>query len=126
VAEVLLISFFCLFRVLWELHNDQGCNFEFRQIQEVLQCLGVSKTQTTPLYAQLDGMVECYIKIVEEHLQNAVALHQRDWDARLPFFLLVYRASIHDTMGLTLTSLMFGTELHLSCGLLFVATPNRE
>jgi hypothetical protein len=36
--------------------------------EEVLQRLGVSKTHTIPLHMQSDGMVERYIKMVEEHL----------------------------------------------------------
>jgi hypothetical protein len=51
-----------------------------------------------PLHPQLDGM-ERYIKTIKEHLQKVVASHQRDWDERLPLFLLAYRASTHDTMG---------------------------
>jgi hypothetical protein len=46
-------------------------------------------------------MVERYIKAIEEHLRKVVASHQRDWDERLPFFILPYRASTHDTTGLT-------------------------
>jgi hypothetical protein len=36
-----------------------------------MQHLGVSKTRTTPLHPQSDGMVERYIKTVEEHLRWA-------------------------------------------------------
>jgi hypothetical protein len=105
VMEALVTNYFCRFGVLQELCRDQSCNFKSHLIQEVLQCLGVSKTCTTPLHPQLDGMVECYIKTVEEH--------QRDWDARLPIFLLAYRASTDDTTDLTLASLVFGGELRL-------------
>jgi hypothetical protein len=49
-------------------------------LQEVLLLLWVSKTLTPPLHLQLDGMVERYIKTVEEHLRKVVASHQRDWD----------------------------------------------
>jgi hypothetical protein len=56
-------------------------------------------------------MAERYIKTIEEHLQKVVATHQTDWDARLPIFLLPYRASTPDSMGLTPASLMFGREL---------------
>jgi transposase InsO family protein len=80
-----------------ELHSDQGRNFESRLLQEVLQHLGVSKTCTTPLHPQSDGMVECYIKTVEKHLRKVITTHQRDWDATLPIFPLAYRESTHDT-----------------------------
>jgi hypothetical protein len=71
-------------------------------------------------------MVEHYFKTVEEHLHKVVASHQRDWDERLPFFLLAYRASTHDTTGLTPASLVFGRELRLPCDLLFGAPPDKE
>jgi hypothetical protein len=44
-------------------------------------------------------MVERYIKTVEKHLQEVFASHQRDWDESLPFFLVSYQASTHDTTG---------------------------
>jgi hypothetical protein len=56
-------------------------------------------------------MVERYIKTIEEHLRKVVASHQRDWDERLPLFLLAYKASTHDTTGLTPAKLIFGREL---------------
>jgi hypothetical protein len=71
-------------------------------------------------------MVECYIKTVEEHLWKIVASHQRNWDERLPLFLLAYRASIHNTTGLTPASLVFGRELRLPCDLLFGAPTDKE
>jgi hypothetical protein len=56
-------------------------------------------------------MVERYIKTIEENLRKVIASHQRDWDERVPLFLLAYRASTHDTVGLTPAKLMFGREL---------------
>jgi hypothetical protein len=63
---------------------------------------------------------------VEEHLRKVVVSHQRDWDAKLPIFLLAYRPSTHDTMGLTPPNLVFRRELHLPCDLLFGAPPDME
>jgi transposase InsO family protein len=111
VAETLVTISSCRFGVPQELHSDQGRNFESRLMQEILQRLGVDKTRTTPLHPQSDGMVERYIRTVEDHLQKVVTSHQRDWDERLPIFPLAYRASTHDIMGLTLASLVFGREL---------------
>jgi len=88
VADALVINFFCYFGVPRELHSDQSCNFGSWFMQEVLECLGISETRTTPLYPQLDSMVELYVKTVEEYLRKAVFTHQRDWNERLPIFLL--------------------------------------
>jgi hypothetical protein len=57
VADFLVNNFFCRFGVPMELHRDQGRNFESRLMQEVLERLEVSKTRTTPLHPQSDGMV---------------------------------------------------------------------
>ncbi|PNF27179.1 hypothetical protein B7P43_G07850 [Cryptotermes secundus] len=119
-AEVLAANFFCRFGIPRELRSDQGRNFESHLLR-VSQRLGVSKTRTTPLHPQSDGMVERYIKTIEEHLRKFVASHQRDRDERLPLFLLAYRTSIHDTTGLNPASLVFGRELRLPCGLLVAA-----
>jgi hypothetical protein len=54
IAGALVTNFFCHFGIPRELHS----NFESYLLQEVLQCLGVSKTCTTPLHPQSDGMVE--------------------------------------------------------------------
>jgi transposase InsO family protein len=68
VADALVINFFSRFRAPQELHSNQGCNFESCLTQEILQRLGVSKTCTTPLHPQFEGMVERYIKTLEKHI----------------------------------------------------------
>jgi transposase InsO family protein len=59
-----LVPNFCRYGVPMELHSDQGRNFESRLMQEVLERLGFSKTKTTPLHPQSDGMVERYEKTI--------------------------------------------------------------
>jgi hypothetical protein len=41
-------------------------------------------------------------------------------------FLLAYRASTHDTTGVTPASMVFGRELRLHCDLMFRAPPDKE
>jgi hypothetical protein len=100
VAEVLVANFFCRFGIPQELHSDQGCNFKSQLVQKVLQCLGVSKTCTTPLHPQSDGMVQRYIKTIEKHLRKVTTSHQRYWDEGLPLSPRL-QGIIHDTTGLT-------------------------
>jgi hypothetical protein len=88
--------------------------------------VGWNRTRTASLYPQLDCTVEPYIKTPEEHLRKVVALHQRDWDARLPIFLIAYMTSTHDTAGLAPASLVFGRELRLPDDILFGAPPDKE
>jgi hypothetical protein len=121
MAAALVTDFFWRFGVPWGIHSDQGHNFESR-----LQHLGMSKTRTTTLHPQSDGIEERYIKTVKEHLRKIGVTQKRDWGERLPIFLLSYWASTHDTMGLTPARLVFGRELRLPCDLLFGAPPNKE
>jgi transposase InsO family protein len=111
--------------IVFPLLSTAGRNFGSRPMQEILQRLGMSKLRTTPLHLQSDGMVERYIKTVEEHLRK-VSSPQRDWDARLPVILLAYRAFTRYTTGLTSASPLFGRELLLPCDLLFGALPDKE
>ncbi|UYV85033.1 hypothetical protein LAZ67_X004344, partial [Cordylochernes scorpioides] len=67
----------------------------------------------------LNGMVESFNKTMEEHLSKVVEQHQRDWDVKLPPFLMAYRAAIHETTGQTPAKIMFGRELRLPCDLEF-------
>jgi hypothetical protein len=125
VAKVLVTNFLCRFGIPRDLQSDQGRNFETRVLQRILKRLGLSKTRTTPLHTQSDGMVERYIKTIEEHIRKVVASHQRDWNERLPLFLQAYGASTHDTTGLTPARVVFGRELRLPCDLLFETPPGK-
>ena len=80
MADALLTHLFCRFGVTIELHSDHGRKFESRLIQDVLERLGVNKNRTTPLHPQSDGMMERYVKTIEEHLKKFVSTHQQDWD----------------------------------------------
>jgi hypothetical protein len=87
----------------------------------VLEILGISKTWTTPLHPQSDGMVERYVKMVEEHLRKVISVHHRQWNERLPILLLAYRASTHKITGTIPTSMVFKRVLQPPCNLLFLA-----
>jgi hypothetical protein len=104
-----LVTNFCRFELPREIHSEQGYNFESRLMQEVVHRLGVRKTRTTPLHPQSDGMVERYNETVEDHLRKVFVSHQRNWDPKLPIFLLAYRVSTHDSTGLTPASLVAGS-----------------
>ena len=46
-------------------------------------------------------MVERYVRTIEKYLRKVVSTHQRDWDERLPIFLLAYWALTNETTGVT-------------------------
>ncbi|UYV74972.1 K02A2.6-like [Cordylochernes scorpioides] len=119
VAKVLMDNLICRFGVPLELHSDQGRNFEAGVFQELCRLLGIRKTRTAPLHPQSDGMDERFNKAMKEHLSKVVEQHKRDWDVRLPPFLMAYRAAIHEITGQTPAKIMFERELRLPCDLEF-------
>ena len=119
VAQVLVDNLICRFGVPLEIHSDQGRNFESGVLQQICNLLGMHKTRTTALHPQSDGMVERHNKTMKEHLSKVVHKNQRDWDRHLPFFLMAYRAAIHETTKQTPARVIFGHEIRLPCDLIF-------
>jgi hypothetical protein len=70
-------------------------------------------------------MVECYVRMIKNHLRKVVSTHRRDWDKRLSTFLLAYRASTNETIDVTLAYMMLGQQLCLPCDLMFRAPPDK-
>jgi hypothetical protein len=114
-ATDVLMTNSCCFGAPRQLDNDQGQNFEYRLLQGVFQRLGTSKTGTTLLHPQSHGMVERCVNTVEENLRTVVSMHQKS-----------YRASTHETAGMTPAAIVFGRELRLLCDRLFGVPPVRS
>ncbi|KAJ8346723.1 hypothetical protein SKAU_G00281240 [Synaphobranchus kaupii] len=109
-----------------ELHSDQGCNFESQVLAEVCKRLGVTKTRTTPLHPQSDGLVERFNRTLATQLAILASQHQRDWDRHLPLVLWAYRSAVQESSQLTPAALMFGRELRTPVDLVFGAPPEPE
>ena len=125
VAKLLVEEFVVRFGVPRQLHSDQGRNFESAVFREMCLLLDIDKTRTTPLRPQSDGMVERYNRTLENMLSKFVAENQRDWDEHLPFLMMAYRSSVHETTGCSPSELMLGRNLRLPIDLLF-SRPQEE
>lgn len=93
VAEVLIREFVSQFGVPLILHSDQGQNFESTVFSEMCSLLGITKTRTTPMHPQSDGMVERFNRTLEAQLSKFVEDHQQDWDTHLPLLLMACRTA---------------------------------
>ena len=73
-----------------ELHSDQGRKFELAAFTKMCNLLRITKTHTTPLHPQSDGMVERINRTWEAQLAMFVEHHQQDWDEHIPYLMLAY------------------------------------
>ncbi|KAJ8332586.1 hypothetical protein SKAU_G00423750 [Synaphobranchus kaupii] len=126
MAERLVEEMFTHFGAPAELHSDQGRNFEFQVLAEVCKRLGMTKTRTTPLHPQSDGLVGRFNRTLATQLGILASQHQRDWDRHLPLVLWAYRSAVQESSQLTPAALMFGRELRTPVDLVFGAPPEPE
>lgn len=126
VAEALVQQVFSRFGAPLQLHSDQGRNFESAVFQEVMRLFGISKTRTSPLHPQSDGMVERFNRTILGYLAKFVDDHQRNWDLYVPLLLMSYRTAVHDSTKQTPAMLLFGRELRMPTGLAYGYPPGRQ
>ena len=113
VAEALVNHWVTKYGVPYEIHSDQGRNFEAEVFKRVLELLGTSKTRTTPLYPQSDGLVERYNRTLLDYLSKFIDDDQSNWDQLLPLALMAYRSASHETTGFTPSVMLYGRDMVL-------------
>ena len=67
-------------------------------------------------------MVEKVNGTIDDMLSKVISKNQKDWDTFLPFLMLAYRSSLHDTLGESPNTMMFGREVLMPVDLLFGKT----
>ena len=113
VARVLVEEVVCRLGVPRQLHSDKGTNFESQIFQEMCALLNIEKTRTTSRRPQSDGMVERFNRSLETMLTMYVEQRQTKWDEHLPYVMLAYRSSVHDSTGFSPNMMMLGRETSL-------------
>uniref|UniRef100_A0A3B3SFD3 Gypsy retrotransposon integrase-like protein 1 n=1 Tax=Paramormyrops kingsleyae TaxID=1676925 RepID=A0A3B3SFD3_9TELE len=122
VANALVEGMFSRFGV--PIHSDQGRNFESRVFSIMCTRLGITKTRTTPLHPQSDGLVERFNRTLAEQLSILTSSHQQDWDAFLPLVLMACRSAVQSSTSCTPAHLMLGREIRTPAELAFGRPPD--
>lgn len=86
--------------------------------------LRITKTRTTPLYPQSDGLVERFNRTLAGQLFLMTSKHQLDWDLHLPLVLMSCRSAVQDSTSCTPALLMLGKELRTPAQLAFGHPPD--
>lgn len=121
VADKLLEEFICRFGLPLQIHTDQGTQFTAELFTEMCKKLHIDKTRNSPFHPQSSGLVERLNRTIEDMLSKFVSKHQKDWDHYLPYIMMAYRSSVHETLGETPCFMMMGREATLPVDLLYGA-----
>ena len=95
------------------LHSDQGRNFESKLFEQLMQLLEMDKTRTTPFHPQSNALIERMNKTLQNMLAKCINEEQSNWSQQLPYVMMAYRSSVHESTGYTPQFLVFGQELSL-------------
>ncbi|BHF77936.1 hypothetical protein SprV_0602104600 [Sparganum proliferum] len=98
VTNALLKEWVCRYGAPFSLHSDCVANFESHLLREVCDLFFIHKTRTTPNNPEGNGQVERTNRTVINILKAfAEDHHPHDWDVKLPFTIMAYRAAIHSS-----------------------------
>ena len=113
VARALVTHVFSRFGAPQQLLTDRGTEFESELFKELMRWMEIDKLRTTVFHPSCNGVVERFHRTLNSMLAKAVNESQRDWDERLPLVLAAYRATPHESTGMTPNKLFLGHEVRM-------------
>ena len=99
VAKLLVEEIVSRHGVPSDILSDRGKAFLSGLMKEVELLLGFHKVNTTAYHPQTDGLVERFNRTLITMLAKTVEKGGPDWDERIPYVLLAYRASKQASTG---------------------------
>ena len=110
VAQVLHDQWFVHYGLPFQIHSDQGRNFESRLVRELCDLYGIRKTKTTPYHPQGNGQTERFNKTLCGLIKSLELKDRKNWPKLLPHLIFVYNSTPHSITGYTPYTLMFGRD----------------
>lgn len=95
----------------YEIHIDQGSQFESQLSSQLCEILCLSKTRSTAFHPRSDGMVEKLNRTIKEMISKYVNLPQKNWDKYIDAISVAYNTSVHEITGLTPYRMLFVSVL---------------
>ena len=107
------------------IHSDQGRIFESKLFKGLNQALQVHKTRTTAFRPQSNAVVERMNRTLQSMLAKCINDEQSNWSQQLPYVMIAYRTSVHESTGYTPPFLVYGQEVCLPIDLMYPNTSDQ-
>ena len=122
-SDALLERWICRFGCLYSIHTDRGTIFESQLFANLLKKLEIDKTRTTAFHPQSNSVIERMNRTLLNMLAKCIDEDQTNWSVKLPYVLMAYRSSVHESTGFTPHYLVFGNEISLPLDLMYRPPP---
>ena len=100
--------------------SDQGRNFEAKIFTNLTKLLQLGETRTTAFHPHSNAVIERTNRTLLNIVAKTTEKNQRNWSELLPYIMLPYRTSVHESIGYTPYFLLFGHEATLPIDLQFL------
>ena len=117
-AHAAVQEFFTRFGCPFQIHTDQGRNFESQLFKAVCELLQIHKSRTTAYRPSANGQVERFNRTLMNAVRCFVSA-QNEWDKFLPQLAGALRSCVNRQTGFTPNMLMLGRETSQPMDLLF-------
>ena len=84
----------------------------------------IDKTRTTGFHAQSNSGIERMNRTLLNVLAKCIDEDQKNWSVKLPYVLMAYRSSVHESTGFTPQYLVFGHAISLPLDLMYRPPPS--
>jgi hypothetical protein len=124
-AQKLLDEVISRFGCPLTIHSDQGRNYESEIFKKLCHILEIRKTRTSVRNPRCNGQVERFNRTLLRMIKAYLRGEQENWDLHLGCLAAAYRATPHESTGLTPNLLMLGREVRLPAELAFGYVQNK-
>ena len=118
-TDALLERWICRFGFPYSIHRDRGTNFESQLFANLPKKLEIDKTRTTAFHPLSISVIERMNRTLRKMLAKCIDEDQTNWSLKLPYVLMAYRSSVHESTSFTRHYLVFGHEISLPSDLMY-------